>query len=259
MIVFIIIDGIKTEMIGDLKVFRYLATHGSYTNLCRPANPSLTEPCFAQMFHSIEPTHFACFFSDDRKYGTYPDYPKGIIGVYEHIEGKVRSAVVGTWPQLGNIVDLKDANDLTRKSKILDENVTETAVALIQERKTDFLTVYYEAPDHVGHEVGIGVKYQKCLVETAAQIVHIMKAMDPLRDTLVVTSDHSRVKKDHGWYYRTVMQTPLYFWGKHIKPKYQIKDFVSSMDIMPTLMAFFKIKAPPVWRGRIIREIFKTA
>jgi hypothetical protein len=257
MIIFVIIDGIKTEMAPNLALFKWMAKRGSFTLKSRPAYPPLTEPCFAAIFYSMDPVHLGCYWMGSKRWGKYPDYPRGVVDLFTAAkQAGCKSTVVGTWPELGQVVDLRKSEDCTRRSRTLDSGVTAEAIAKIAERKTDLLIVYYEDPDHVGHEVGIGKKYQESLENAQRQVVEIIKHLDPAKDTLIVTSDHSRDKKEHAWFLETIMQTPLFFWGRKIRQRNPIKVFVSSIDIAPTIMKLLGAPIPAVWRGRVIDEIF---
>lgn len=258
MIILVVIDGIKTEMVPELKLFKWLAGRGSFTTRCRPAYPPLTEPCFAAMLYGVDPVYLGCYWMSSRPWGKYPDYLRGNVDLFTAIrQGKPRSrsTVLGTWPAYGGVVDMKCADDQTRRTRAIDSGVTDEALAAIAARRSDLLMVYYEDPDHVGHESGVGARYRETLERTQAEVIRIVAALDPAQDTLIVTSDHSRDKKEHYSYIETIMQTPLFMWGRGIRPRHRIATAVGSIDIAPTIMRLMGLPIPAVWRGRVIDEV----
>lgn len=260
MLIWVIVDGVKSDIVEKVKfpVFKWLEQHGASTTTCRLHYPSITEPCMAEMFHSMEATFLGCYWDDIRKYGTYEDFPKGVVSIFKAIK-PLKSSVVGTWVHMGETTDFKYVNqDQTRKSKILDENVVDDALKSIAERKVDLLLVYFEDPDHVGHESGVGKKYLQSLMTVNRHLAKLIKAMDPKRDTLVVNSDHGRIKHNHGQFSDSNMRVPLYWFGKNIKRNHTIKGFVQNIDVAPTLLSLAGIDRPPVWRGKVMDEIFSS-
>lgn len=268
MIIWVIVDGVSTKILREIKpkIFSWLGRNGSWTLDARTVYPSLTEPCFAAMLHSLDPVFFEAFFDNMPSYKMLPDFPKGIVSLFAAMK-PLKSAVVGTWLRFGDNVDFKHVTrDLTRKpvAHRIDEGVTEEAVKVIGERKEDLVMVYYEMPDHVGHESGSGVKYQKTLAQAELDIGAIIKAMDPARDTLIVGSDHGRDIRDsgrhHSRYMNEVTAVPLFMYGKNIARGRRITSFTSNMDIAPTIMALLGRgrDIPYEWRGKIIREALES-
>lgn len=266
MIIWVIIDGIAPHVLKEEKppVFTWLAKNGAFTLKARTVYPSLTEPCFAAMMHSLDPVFFEAFFDNKPSYKMLPDFPKGIINIFEAIK-PLKSSVVGTWQRFGDNVDFKHVTrDFTRKpvAHRIDEGVTEEAVKVIGERKDDLVIVYYENPDHVGHESGSGKKYRETLAQASLDLKNIIKAMDPSRDTLIVGSDHGRDTRlggrHHSRYMDTVTAVPMFFYGRHIAVARGITDFVSNIDVAPTIMVLLgKSKNIPYeWRGKVIRQVF---
>lgn len=258
MIVFVVIDGVKSSIAAKLKLFKQIAKHGAYTLDCKTVYPPLTEPCFAAMLHSLDPVHLGCWWMTSKRWPTdaYKHYPPGVVSLFAALkESGKTSAVVGTWKELGGVVNMKHTEDGTRRVRDIDKGVTEEAIAKIGERKVDVLMVYFEGPDHTGHESGVGQKYLDSLVEVQKNLMLIIKSMNLTRDTLVVTSDHGRESKNHSAFVDDVMKVPLLFMGRHIKNGYRLNGFISNLDVAPTICALARAKVPAVWRGRILKDI----
>jgi iduronate 2-sulfatase len=100
-----------------------------------------------------------------------------------------------------------------------------------------------------------------------ARLMQGMREMGLLQKTLVVfTSDHGEEFLDHGrmWHgqsvYGELTHVPLIFFGAGVpKPGSLIEEPVRSIDIMPTLLELFDLRAPAQLQGESLVPLLRSA
>lgn len=261
MIILFIIDGVLADYLKkkNLKNFQYLFNNSAWSLNMKISYPSITEPSISAIFHGVDATFLGAYY-DNKKYGSYHDYPKDAINIFQALQPHT-SAIIGTWTGFtGQLADPSYVEDLTYKSKELDLNVIDNACTIIKNNLYHFLIVYLEGPDHTGHDYGVGDEYKDELKVVDDKLGQLLKVIDKKRDTLFIVSDHGRSThykkgKEHHIYSYETMKVPFFAYGKHIK-KGEIDDnYLHTTDIAPTILKLSHKTIPHSMRGRIMKNI----
>ena len=165
---------------------------------------------------------------------------------------------VYNWDGIGFCYD-NDAVDesiyLTAKeADDADDLVVEKGLELLGKKST-FTFIYFDNPDHVGHSIGWGTpEYQAKMTKIDEFVGKILARIEELgmKDDTVVffCSDHGGSEKGHGEARLDHMEAPFIMCGKGIKPG-EITDAFANIDVAPTVLAVFGVKAPQCWRGKV--------
>jgi hypothetical protein len=141
--------------------------------------------------------------------------------------------------------------------KKTDKELVETAIELL-DQDYDFFFLYLRGLDKIGHQFGFcSMEYKDYLSVING---YLQKIIDKFKDEdyLIVTSDHGAdyLGKSHGNQRDDNILVPFIIKGPNIKPNYEIKSSVRLVDITPTIFHILGLNLNPIWRGRIIYDIF---
>ena len=203
------------------------------------------KPAF-EITYADEKGQFPSFFSIYRK--AYPNYEMGYL--YQ-------------WEGMMYLFNMTDFN-YSAKFEISDagcDDMTDAAVAYIQEKKPALAAFLWVYPDHIGHTYGWYTDaYMNALThldEILETVVNACEKAGILDNTLfIVTSDHGGHKKTHGQALMSDMETPFIMFGPGVKPG-MITDPMMQYDVAAVLADYLHLNHPKGWRGSSPSGIFE--
>ena len=185
-----------------------------------------------------------------------------IFGVLREQRPKAFIACVHDWDGFGRLLEPR-ALDLL-------ENVKESpatarrAVAVLEQRKPDFLFVHFDDVDHAGHNFGWkSPEYFQAVEKIDALIGTILdtvKKSNLQSSTIVImTADHGGKDKGHGGATMDELEIPLILNGPGVAAGHELKNPVNTYDLAPTLAWIFGLRPPSAWLGKPVLEAFKAS
>ncbi len=256
--VLILIDGMRPDGVQRCgEAFpKELVREGSACFQGRTVMPSITLPCHASLFFSMDPERHGILTNEWRPMARPIDSLGDVTARYFK-----RAAMFYNWEPLR---DLNRPGSLCYShfqtldlpwEKILESerNMTRLAVDYLQKEEPDFLFLYLGGVDNTGHQFGwMTDKYLRVLAN-AWQCVKQVKESLPQGYHLVVTADHGGHDRDHGLDIPEDMTIPLFFWGPAFAPGKELEN-VSIKDIAPTIAYLMGMRCPPQWEGRNVLQ-----
>ena len=246
-----------------------LMEKGAYTLESRSILPSSSAPNWAAMFMGVGP--------ELHGYTTWgsktPEIPSRVIlknGIFPTVFQVVRDArpdaEIGVFSEWLGIKYLIDTLSVSVYENTPDYNkyptaLCETAVKYIREKKPVLAAFCFDNPDHVGHQSGHDTPaYYEKLKELDGYIGQILKAAKEAgiydETIFIVTADHGGINKGHGGKTLQEMQVPFIICGKGVKAGHRIESSMMQFDTAATIAYILGVKAPQVWIGRPVTEVF---
>lgn len=246
-----------------------LMEKGSYTLESRSILPSSSAPNWAAMFMGVGP--------ELHGYTTWgsktPEIPSRVTlknGIFPTVFQVVRDArpdaeigVFSEWLGIKYLIDTLSVNvyQNTPDYNKYPTALCETAVKYIKEKKPTLAAFCFDNPDHVGHQTGHDTPaYYEKLEELdgyVGQIIQAAKDAGIYEETIfIVTADHGGINKGHGGKTLQEMQIPFIICGKGVKAGHKIGSSVMQFDTAATIAYILGAKAPQVWIGRPVSEVF---
>jgi predicted AlkP superfamily pyrophosphatase or phosphodiesterase len=141
------------------------------------------------------------------------------------------------------------------------EQSCDSIVRYIIEKKPVFLAPCFDGIDAAGHSSGwYTTAYYNYVARIDQCIGRIIQALIDAgiydETIIIVTGDHGGHNKTHGTTDIRDMETPLIFFGKNVRPGYQIQEPVVQYDIAATVAYILGLETPSAWRGKPTIEIF---
>lgn len=246
-----------------------LMEKGSYTLESRSILPSSSAPNWAAMFMGVGP--------ELHGYTTWgsktPEIPSRVTlknGIFPTVFQVVRDArpdaeigVFSEWLGIKYLIDTLSVNvyQNTPDYNKYPTALCETAVKYIKEKKPTLAAFCFDNPDHIGHQTGHDTPaYYEKLEELdgyVGQIIQAAKDAGIYEETIfIVTADHGGINKGHGGKTLQEMQIPFIICGKGVKAGHKIGSSVMQFDTAATIAYILGAKAPQVWIGRPVSEVF---
>lgn len=253
---------------------KQLIADGSYTLKKRSVLPSSSAVNWASMFMGAGPelhgyTEWGSRTPElpSREISHYGMFPT-VFGLFRDANPKAEMGYICEWEGLLYLAEMDAMNKKKHvpKEDAPDGNIAKAvsaeAVAYIKEARPDFVSVFFDEPDHVGHAVGHDTEayYEKLeeLDTYVGAIIGAVKDAGMLDNTIfIVTSDHGGINKGHGGKIMQEMETPFIISGKNIKKGYNISESMMQFDVASTIAYLFGLEQPQVWIGRPIKQVFK--
>ena len=210
-VVLVSIDGLRPDVVlhadkhgQTIPTLRGLVAQGAYAQAVVNVNPTVTNPNHTTLVTGVLPA----------EHGIYNNRPfapteKGGAGysAYSQIKaptlwGAAKAAGLTTaslfWPVTGGAGDI-DFNPREGSDED-DAKIAADAVALIQQRRPDFLTIHFVSLDHEAHKHGPDSPEARAALEridtALGQVIAGARKADP-DAVVVVASDHGFAKLSH--------------------------------------------------------------
>jgi len=212
--------------------------------------PSWTLPCHMSLFHSVLPSEHGVlgntFVPGERK------------GLFEQLRDNGKStSFFYSW---GELKDLYAPYSVCYSHFVSEEyfphgKVTEmleeNCENFISEYKPDFVFLYLETTDSIGHEIGWGTEeYYKAANHSFGIIEKIMSTLTE-DYSVIVLADHGGHDQTHGTTDPIDMTIPLF-----VKTDFEIdeENFENAniIDIAPTICKIIGIEPSKKWKGKCL-------
>lgn len=246
-----------------------LMEKGSYTLESRSILPSSSAPNWAAMFMGVGPElhGYTTWGSKTPEIPSRVTLKNGIFPtVFQIVRDARPDAEIGVFSEWLGIKYLIDTLSVNVYQNTPDYNkyptaLCETAVKYIKEKKPTLAAFCFDNPDHVGHQTGHDTPaYYEKLEELdgyVGQIIQAAKDAGIYEETIfIVTADHGGINKGHGGKTLQEMQIPFIICGKGVKAGHKIGSSVMQFDTAATIAYILGAKAPQVWIGRPVSEVF---
>ncbi|MBT3836359.1 alkaline phosphatase family protein [Candidatus Woesearchaeota archaeon] len=146
------------------------------------------------------------------------------------------------------------------KWSLSDQGSLRNAISQINKKQPDFLFLHFDLVDVFGHIFGYGSKLYNWMarrtdskVKKLVDLLHQKKLME--NTTLIITSDHGGIKRNHGGNTPEEKETFFVIVGPNVNQNKTIK-FSSIVDITPTITHILNLEKKDYWDGKLIKEIF---
>jgi predicted AlkP superfamily pyrophosphatase or phosphodiesterase len=244
-----------------------LMREGAYTLKARGVMPTSSSPNWASMIMGAGPEQHGITSNDweTNKFKIAPTAtgPGGIFptifGVLREQKPDARIACIYDWDGFGRLLERSALNVL--------ENVkgspatAKRAIEVLQREKPNFLFIHFDDVDHAGHEKGWkSPEYYRAVREVDGLIGGIVAALKEAglyeKTIVVMTADHGGSGTSHGGESMEELEIPLILRGPGVR-HVEIKTFVNTYDLAPTLAWIFGVKPPACWIGKPMLEAFE--
>ena len=141
--------------------------------------------------------------------------------------------------------------------------IAEVAADYILKAQPDFVFIYLERTDWVGHVCGYMSESYLAAVQTADQAVGLLlEALIKVewidQYTILIQSDHG----GSGYHHMDVsvpeiMTVPWIVAGPAVRRGYTIVSELTVLDTAPTIARLLNIRPHHTWEGKVVEEIFK--
>lgn len=252
--VLVLVDGLRPDALlaAEHPFLRELMKKSSHCLSARTVMPSVTLPCHASLFLSVDPERHG-ILSNDWHAQVRPI--ESLIELVHRFEG--RTAMVYNWEQLRDLArpGALDFSYLRRlpanqeDSLACDRELTDVCIENLRRERPDFTFLYLGCTDESGHRSGwMSAPYLEAVSNASACIQRVYEALDA--DTsLIVTADHGGQERSHGYDTPECMTIPILMHGAAFAPDRALKA-LSIKDIAPTVAALLGLPAPRDWEGK---------
>jgi len=135
------------------------------------------------------------------------------------------------------------------------------AIEVLQREKPNFLFIHFDDVDHAGHEKGWkSPEYYRAVREVDGLIGGIVAALKEAglyeKTIVAMTADHGGIGTTHSGESMEELEIPLILRGPGVR-QMEIKTFVNTYDLAPTLAWILGLKPPACWIGKPLLEAFE--
>lgn len=255
-VVLILIDGMRpdgTEACGD-DTFQMLMRAGASCFHAQTVMPSVTLPCHASLFFSVDPTRHGI---TDNTWHPMARPIESLADVVKKFGGK--TAMFYNWEELRDLnrpgsLDFSrfQTEALPLEAGIESENVlTGAAIDYITREQSDFTFLYLGYTDCAGHDSGwMSPEYLRALHNALACVRRVYEALSA-GYSLVLTADHGGHDRGHGEDIPEDRTIPIVFAGAPFASGRAL-EAMTIKDIAPTVLQVLGLPKPAAWEGRSI-------
>lgn len=250
-VLLILVDGMRPDAIDACShpFLRNLRERSSYCMKSSTVMPSVTLPCHASLFFSVDPSRHGITTNVWTPMVRPIDSLADVVARFQK-----NAAMFYNWEQLRELnrpdslirsefLRLREGHD-----KITDNILTDRAIDCIQNDDSDFIFLYLGYTDEAGHHFGwMSDAYLDAVSNASACIEKICKAL-PEDWSMVVTADHGGHDRNHGLDIPEDMTIPTYFYGSPFTPGKELCG-VNIKDLAPTILSLLELPAPTEWEG----------
>lgn len=255
-VVLILIDGMRpdgTEICGN-DTFQALMRAGTSCFRAQTVMPSMTLPCHASLFFSVDPERHGI---TDNTWHPMVRPIEGLTDVVKKFGGK--TAMFYNWEELRDLSrpGSLDFSRFQTEALPLEEGIrsedalTGVMLAYLERERPDFTFLYLGYTDCAGHDYGwLSPEYLRVLNHALACVRRIYDAL-PKAYSLVLTADHGGHGRGHGENVPEDMTIPVAFAGTPFEAGKALRA-MSIKDIAPTILTVLGLPQPREWEGKSI-------
>lgn len=265
--ILIVIDGCRPDALSpaDTPNVWGLMESGAATLRARTVTPALTLPVHWSLFTGTPPSH----------HGVQTNAPHSIPapGAWSLID-LVRchggtAAAFFSWEALrglyapGAVEMAFCRNTVTEPDH--DLRMAEACAAWVVERQPNFVFLYLERTDFVGHTAGwMSRPYQAAVTDADRAVGRFLAALEPNglrgRYGILLQSDHGGFGRGHeGMARAEVLNVPWMVAGPGIRVNHRLVSPVGVLDTAPTLARILAIPSYFHWAGTAVDEAWEGA
>jgi predicted AlkP superfamily pyrophosphatase or phosphodiesterase len=248
-------------------VLHKLMREGAYTLHARGVLPTVSSPNWASMIMGAGPAQHGVT-SNDWQTNSFEITPiaVGSGGIFPTIFGLIREhkpkakiACVHDWDGFARLVE-PQAPDLIENVKG-SPATARRAIEVIQQMKPTFLFIHFDDVDHAGHKFGWkSPEYFEAVAEIDGLVGNLLAALTEagIRDQtmVIMTADHGGKGTSHGNATMDEIEIPLIINGPGTAVGHEIKGFINTYDLAPTIAWIFGLPPPACWIGKPVLEAF---
>lgn len=261
-VVIISIDGLRPDALDqtDTPVFDTLKARGSFHPAAQAVLPSVTLVNHASMLGGMSPEKHGIYWnSGDSGLGKINGPTLFSVA---HEAGLSTAMVVGK-PKLEDLV-LPDSVDQYLYAGFTDRQVTNRALALIEEGLPNVLFIHLPDVDSAGHATGwMSLGQLLALSWTDGNVGEIVAALEAGQfmdhTLLIITADHGGSGKAHGSDSPEDVTIPWLAIGPGVPIGGTLQQPIIAYDTAATALYALKLPLPDSWEGQPVQEIFDQA
>lgn len=255
-VILILVDGMRPDGIlqCNYPYLHALRAESSHCFTTSTVMPSVTLPCHASLFFSVDPIRHGITTN------TWMPPVRPIEGICEivHKFGK-KAAMIYNWGELRDLsqpgtVALSHFECISGDHTTMLDNeqqMTDFALSYIQKETPDFLFLYLGYTDTAGHNYGwMTEKYFEAVANASSCIEKLMAAIPEGYD-VIITADHGGHERSHGTDSPEDMTIPLICHGPSFKKGYTFPQ-ANIKDIAPTITHLLGLPNAPEWEGKCL-------
>jgi predicted AlkP superfamily pyrophosphatase or phosphodiesterase len=266
---------------ADMPTVKSLMEGGAWTLNEKNVLPTGSNPNWVSLFSGTTPAFHG--FTHNTAHSTFQPVIVDEYGFFPNIFALVKKrmpectvAAFYEYEMIGElipsaIIDIsKYVNGLSSHEESL--NIITDHIRSIDAGKSSFTFIQFDNADGVGHGSGHNsADYYRALNKIDGQISALKQAIEDAgianESVFIVTADHggiffvlnndyTGIFYQHGGDTPEERQVPLIFYGKNVRPGFQMPSEANIYDIAPTIADIFAIPQPLVWIGHPVREAF---
>lgn len=263
------VDGLGAYAIpqAEMPHLKSLMAKGSSSFEARSVLPSSSAVNWASMLMGAGPT-----FHGYTEWGSQvPEIPSiittknklfpSIFSLLKDQMPDAKTAAIYSWGGIGYLLE-KDVIDFVVPTKDDETLTVSEASRIIKDHQPLFTFVHLSEPDNVGHGIGHDTpEYYaelKKVDERIGKLIAAVKEAGIENETIImVTADHGGIDKGHGGKSLVEVQIPWIIAGPVIIQNQKLESSIITYDTAATIAFILGLEMPQVWRGQVIKEVFK--
>lgn len=263
------VDGLGAYAIpqAEMPHLKSLMAKGSSSLEARSVLPSSSAVNWASMLMGAGPT-----FHGYTEWGSQvPEIPSiittknklfpSIFSLLKDQMPDAKTAAIYSWGGIGYLLE-KDVIDFVIPTKDDETLTVSEASRIIKDHQPVFTFIHFSEPDNVGHNIGHDTpEYYaelKKVDERIGKLIAAVKVAGIENETIImVTADHGGIDKGHGGKSLVEVQIPWIIAGPVIIQNQKLESSIITYDTAATIAFILGLEMPQVWRGQVIKEVFK--
>nr|WP_299246160.1 alkaline phosphatase [uncultured Halomonas sp.] len=261
-------DGFGAYAFEKAKVphLRKMMKEGAYSLKARSVLPSSSAVNWASMLMGSDPVlHGYTEWGSET-----PEIPSRVVGetgifptifsLLEKQRPEAKKGVSYTWEGIGHLFE-KPWVDLDYNG-YSEEKTLEKALEFITQEKPALVSIHFNEPDSIGHEIGHDTPeyYEKVemIDGLTGKLLDALEESQMMKDSVIIfTADHGGIGKGHGGQTLTEMEIPWIVYGKNVPAQGELEFPIITYDTAATIAYILGLETPDVWRGKPVTEAFE--